>query len=154
LNLRSTRVTIKLMKKIQLDLTVPYPIETVWQAIVKPELMSQWLMETDISPEVGHEFKFKGKPNKGWRGWVDCKVTKVDAPNMIQFTWQNSEKHTPTTITYTLSKNGDNSTHINAVNDGFDSTYGAFDGLLFRSMIKFGMKVEFKKKLPTVLAKM
>lgn len=111
-------------------------------------------METDISPKVGHEFKFKGKPNKMWRGWIDCKVTRVEPPTMIQFTWRNSEKYTPTTITYTLSKEGDNKTHINAVNDGFDSTYGAFDGLFFRTMIKMGMKVEFTKKLPAVLSKM
>ena len=141
------------MKKIELNLVVPYPLEMVWQAITKPELMSQWLMETDIKPQVGHEFKFTGKPNKMWRGWVDCKVTKVEPPTMIQFTWQNSDKYTPTTITYTLSKQADG-THIHAVNDGFDRSYGMFDGLFFRTMIKMGMKVEFTKKLPAVLAKM
>ncbi len=140
------------MKKIELELTVPYPVEAVWQATTKPELMSQWIMDTDFSPKVGQEFKFKGKPNKMWRGWVDCKVTKIEPQRLVQFTWQNSKKYTPTLITYTLSKAG-NGTHIHAVNDGFDSTYGAFSGLFFRAMIKMGMKAEFTKKLPKVLAK-
>jgi len=109
-------------------------------------------METDFSPTVGKEFQFRGKPNKGWRGYVDCKVTKIEPQQLVQFTWQNADKHTPTLITYRLSKDGDG-THIQAINDGFDSTYGAFSGLFFRSMIKMGMKVEFKKKLPKVLAK-
>jgi len=143
---------VSMSKKIELDITLPYPIEKVWQAITQPELMSQWIMETDFSPTVGKEFTFKGKPNKMWRGWVDCKVTKVEPQKLVQFTWQNSEKHTPTLITYTLSKT-ENGTHVHAVNEGFDSTYGAFSGLFFRTMIKMGMKVEFKKKLPEVVAK-
>jgi uncharacterized protein YndB with AHSA1/START domain len=140
------------MKKIEINTTVAYPIETVWQAFTKPELMSQWLMETDFSPKVGHSFKFKAKPNKFWRGWVDCKVTKIEPQKLVQFTWQNSEKYTPTLITYTLSKTA-NGTHIRATNEGFDSTYGPFSGFLFRTMIKAGMQVEFNKKLPAVLAK-
>lgn len=59
---------ITIMKKIELNVTVPYPVETVWKALTTPELMSQWLMETDFQPEVGREFKLKGQPNKMWRG--------------------------------------------------------------------------------------
>lgn len=83
---------------------------------------------------------------------MDCKVTNIEPQKLVQFTWQNSEKHTPTLITYELSKT-DNGTHIHATNEGFDGTYGLFDGLLFRTMIKAGMKVEFTEKLPVVLAK-
>jgi uncharacterized protein YndB with AHSA1/START domain len=140
------------MKSIDLNLTVPYPVETVWQAITKPELMSQWLMQTDIRPEVGHKFTLKGKKNKFWRGWTACKVVAVKPLEQLQFSWQNAEKQTPTLVTYTLSKT-DTGTRIHATNEGFDGTYGPYSGLLYRTMIKAGMKQEFSKKLPKVLAK-
>jgi uncharacterized protein YndB with AHSA1/START domain len=139
------------MKKIDLNVEVEYPLETVWQALTNPELLSRWLMETDFKPKVGQAFKFKGKRNKFWRGWTDCKVTKIEPLKQLQFTWQNAEKQTPTLITYTLTKT-DNGTNIHAVNDGFDNTYGPFDGLFFRTMIKAGMKKEFTGNLPKVLA--
>jgi len=139
------------MKKIEINVSVAYPIETVWQALTKPELMSQWIMETDFRPEVGRQFKFKGKKNKFWRGWTECKVIKIEPLKQLQFTWQNSEKQTPTLITYTLTKT-DSGTNIQATNEGFDSTYGPFEGFFFRTMIKAGMKKEFSGKLPEVLA--
>ncbi len=139
------------MKKIEINVEVAYPIETVWQALTKPELMSQWIMETDFSPEIGKEFTFKGKKNKFWRGWTQCKVTQIVPLKQLQFTWQNADKQTPTLITYDLAKTA-NGTNIHAVNEGFDSTYGPFSGLFFRTMIKAGMKKEFSGKLPKVLA--
>jgi uncharacterized protein YndB with AHSA1/START domain len=141
------------MKNLELNITTPYPVEKVWRAISEPALMSRWLMETDFKPEVGRKFKFKGKPSKFWRGWVDCKVTNIEPLKLVQFTWQNSEKHTPTLVTYTLEKT-DTGTRIHATNEGFDATYGAFSGLFFRTMIRLGMNVEFKKKLPDVLAEL
>lgn len=140
------------MKKISLTVDLPYPIEKVWKAITEPELMSQWLMPTDFQPEVNHEFTFKGTPNKFWRGWTACKVIAVKPMEQVQFTWQNSEKQTPTLITYTLTKTSTGTT-IQATNEGFDNTYGPFAGLFYRQMIKAGMKQEFSKKLPAVLSK-
>lgn len=140
------------MKNITKEVIVPYPVETVWQAFTKLELMSEWLMKTDFQPKAGHSFRFEGEANKMWRGWVDCKVTKIEPLKLIQFTWQNSENHTPTLVTYTFTKSG-NGTLIHATNEGFDDTYGAFSGLFFRTMIKAGMGVEFNKKLPKVLEK-
>ncbi|MDB5181173.1 MAG: polyketide cyclase [Candidatus Saccharibacteria bacterium] len=141
------------MKNIDLTVSVPYPLETVWQGITDPKLMSQWLMPTDFKPLVGHKFTFKGAQNKFWRGWIDCTVVSVKTLEEIQFTWQNSEKQTPTLMTYTLKKT-DSGTNIHAVNAGFDNTYGPFSGLLYRTMIKAGMRQEFNKKLPKVLAKL
>jgi len=140
------------MKKIEINVTVPYSIEKVWQALTEHQLMSQWLMETDFKPEVGYQFRFKGKENKFWRGYIECKVVNIEPLKSIQFTWQNAEKQTPTLITYELAKT-DNGTSIHATNDGFDNTYGPFSGFFYRTMIKAGMKKEFSGKLPKVLAK-
>jgi uncharacterized protein YndB with AHSA1/START domain len=140
------------MKKIDINTDVPYPIEKVWQALTDSALMSQWLMETDFKPDVGYQFRFKGKANKFWRGYVECKVVTIEPLKRIQFTWQNAEKQTPTTITYELQKT-DSGTSIHATNAGFDNTYGPFSGFFYRTMIKAGMKKEFSVKLPKVLAK-
>jgi uncharacterized protein YndB with AHSA1/START domain len=141
------------MKQIEINVLVDYPVGKVWQALTQPELMSQWIMETDIRPEIGRKFTFKGKENKFWRGWTACTVTKVEPLKQLQFTWQNAEKQTPTLITYTLTST-DKGTNIHATNEGFDNTYGVYDGIFYRLMIKAGMKKEFSGKLPKVLAKL
>ena len=42
-----------------------HPPEKVWDFLTRPELLATWLMESDISPEVGRQFRFKTKSRPG-----------------------------------------------------------------------------------------
>jgi uncharacterized protein YndB with AHSA1/START domain len=107
-------------------------------------------METDFKPEPGYTFKLKSKPTKFWRGFIDCQVIEIIPLQRIKFTWQSMAQHNPLMMTYTF-KRITNGTKINAILEGFDSSYGWFSGLFFRLMIEAGMKKEFTKFLPQVL---
>jgi uncharacterized protein YndB with AHSA1/START domain len=58
------------------------PIQKVWDAVATHEGISAWFMPNDFQPVVGHEFVIRSP-----YGESPCKVTKLDAPNELSFTW-------------------------------------------------------------------
>lgn len=36
---------------------------------------------------MGYEFTFHSKPQNGWDGIVHCKVTEINPPKRLAFTW-------------------------------------------------------------------
>ena len=84
------------------DELLPHPIETVWRAITDRDALAEWLMTSDFTAEVGHEFTMRGAPIPGWRGWVDCKVLELDAPHRMVWSWLDSDHGEPTTVVFEL----------------------------------------------------
>lgn len=58
------------------------PIKRVWDAVSTAEAIAVWFMPNDFVPKVGHEFHIQSP-----FGPSPCKVTEVDEPNKITFTW-------------------------------------------------------------------
>ena len=55
--------------------------QEVWEYLTKPELLSQWLMETDFQPIVGHKFIFTcGKT-------THCEVLEVKPCIKLSYSW-------------------------------------------------------------------
>ena len=63
-------------KTITHELFFPNPPSVVWDYLTKAELISQWLMENDFLPVIGHEFQFRMHPvpQIDFDGIVYCKV--------------------------------------------------------------------------------
>jgi len=130
---------------------LPYSAGKVWRALTEKELMSQWLMTTDFEPIPGRAFKLHGKANRFWRGFVDCRVLEVRKPELLRISWQSIESQRPTEVTYELLERG-GGCELRVTHSGFDSTHGAFSGLVIRVLIRLGLHTELRKKLPLVLA--
>jgi uncharacterized protein YndB with AHSA1/START domain len=62
--------------------------ETVWEFLTTPELISQWLMENNFRPIVGHQFQFKTKPRPGFNGVVHCQVLEVLPCQKLSYSWK------------------------------------------------------------------
>jgi uncharacterized protein YndB with AHSA1/START domain len=64
--------------------------ETVWEFLTNSELISQWLMENDFQPIVGHKFKFDTKPKikLGFDGIVYCEVLEVEPLKKLSYSWR------------------------------------------------------------------
>ena len=58
------------------------PIEKVWQAVATREGLAAWFMPNDLQAEAGHEFTLQTP-----FGTSRCKVTAVDPPRRLAFTW-------------------------------------------------------------------
>jgi uncharacterized protein YndB with AHSA1/START domain len=113
-------------ESIVVDYLLNEPPAEVWNALTQPALLSQWLMENDIQPTVGHRFNFRAKPMGDWDGIVYCEVLEVDEPNMLVYSWKGgSDKNEnyghllDTTVTWTLTPTVTGGTKLNLVHFGF-----------------------------------
>ncbi len=59
------------------------PIEKVWQAVATAEGIAAWFMPSDFKPEPGYAFHLDAGPF----GQSPCKVTELDPPKRLSFTW-------------------------------------------------------------------
>ncbi len=80
------------------------PAESVWEAITDSKMISQWLMETNIKPEVGFKGYFKMKPIPGFDGNITTEVLEVKENKVFMYNWQGGWMKTPTTIRFTLEE--------------------------------------------------
>lgn len=81
----------------------PYTPEQVWDALTDPAALSDWLMDNDFQPYIGHHFTFRTKRAPGFDGIVYCEVTAVDKPNRLSYTWQAANMKQATTVTWHLA---------------------------------------------------
>jgi uncharacterized protein YndB with AHSA1/START domain len=72
-----------------------HPPEKVWRALTRPELIADWLMESDFRPEIDHRFRFAA----AW-GAVDCQVLRIEPERLLSYTWQ--AQGLETVVTWTL----------------------------------------------------
>lgn len=68
----------------------PHSPELVWEYLTDPELLSQWFMEGDFSPVVGHRFQFNTKPKVkvGFDGNIYCEVLEIVPFKRISYSWK------------------------------------------------------------------
>jgi uncharacterized protein YndB with AHSA1/START domain len=69
------------MTNIRLVRDYPHSPAKVWRALTEPELMALWGMRPEgFAPVAGTRYKLYGKPNRMWRGFIECEVLEARAP--------------------------------------------------------------------------
>ena len=71
-----------------------HPPEKVWRALTQPEIMADWLMQSDFRLKVGHRFRFHAE----W-GEIDCKVVEIEPQRSLSYTWNAFDVETVVTFT-------------------------------------------------------
>ncbi|MBO9152227.1 SRPBCC domain-containing protein [Chitinophaga sp. GCM10012297] len=102
----------------------PHSPERVWEYLTKPELLAQWLMESNFRPEVGHRFQFHTKPivKFNFDGNIYCQVLELEPNKKLVYSWKGGngkgEVSLDSLVTWTLAaKNG--GTELQLVHSGF-----------------------------------
>jgi uncharacterized protein YndB with AHSA1/START domain len=96
----------------------------VWRALTDPELLPLWSMRPEgFSLEVGARFKFYGKPNAGWRGFVECEMLEVEPLSRLRYSWVGNDDADKLIVTYTLEPRG-TGTRLTVVHTGFQGVGG------------------------------
>lgn len=99
-------------KPIIVEETYDQPIETVWNAIIKPEQMRKWFFNNipDFKPEIGFEVEFDVKNGERvfphqWR------ITKVEQDKLVEYNWKYGGYQGDAYVCFEL-KEEKNSTHL------------------------------------------
>jgi uncharacterized protein YndB with AHSA1/START domain len=78
----------------------------VWRALTQGQLITQWLMDNDLEPVVGHRFQFRGTPNPNWNGVIDCEVLIVEPDEKLVYSWNALGLESVVTWTLNQTSNG------------------------------------------------
>jgi uncharacterized protein YndB with AHSA1/START domain len=70
------------LEDIKQTVVINAPIQKVWDQVSTSAGIEAWFMPNDFKPEVGYEFHIQSP-----FGPSPCKVTEVDPPNTLSFTW-------------------------------------------------------------------
>lgn len=87
------------------------PVQKVWDAVATAEGIAVWFMPNDFEPVAGHEFHL----NAGPFGKSPCKVTVIEPPHRLSFTWGKDW-----TITFELKAEGEQ-TEFTLIHGGWDA---------------------------------
>jgi len=111
-------------KSIHHKFFFPHPAEVVWEYLTKAELISQWLMENDFLPIIGHDFQFRTKPlpNLNLDGIFYCKVLEIIPFKKLSYSWKSGPGNGKITldslVVWTLQAK-DNGTELFLEHSGF-----------------------------------
>jgi uncharacterized protein YndB with AHSA1/START domain len=100
-------------REIRHQFFLPSPPEVVWDYLTKPELLAQWLMESNIQPLPGYKFQFKTKPRikSGFDGTVYCEILEIVPYKRLSYSWKGGPGPGKITldsvVIWTLTRNKD-----------------------------------------------
>ena len=113
----------------------------VWRALTRPDLVSDWLMQTDLQPVEGHAFTFRTDPTPFFDGVVKCKVLVADPPRHLAYSWSGGPGMA-TRVDWTL-QDVSGGTHLRFTHTGFSGIKGR--------LIAFVLKRGWRRMLDTGL---
>src|SRR5438874_768728 len=94
-------------RSVVIERDFAHPHGKVWRALTQSDLLSEWLMQNDFKPVVGHKFNFRAQPNPHWNGATDCEVLVVEPDKRLSYSWSSSgaeaQDGTRTIVTFTLA---------------------------------------------------
>jgi uncharacterized protein YndB with AHSA1/START domain len=137
------------MAKIELEAFYPHPIEKVWEALTRPEMLEQWLMKNEgFEPVVGRKFLFRAKPVMGWKGIAYCEILKAEKPRLLSWSQAGEEGEAkPFIITWRLSEEP-GGTRLKLEHDGLVG----LRGFMVKKVMGAGWKRMLEERLPRLLA--
>jgi uncharacterized protein YndB with AHSA1/START domain len=113
--------------------------------------MALWGMRPEgFAPVVGTRFKFIGKPNRAWRGFVECEVLEVREPSRLSYAWLGNADDPMTRVTYTLEARKDG-TRLTLEHSGFLGVRGF---MLAKLIMAPGWKQTLRGDFPALLAEL
>jgi uncharacterized protein YndB with AHSA1/START domain len=74
-------------RSVVIERELPHARAKVWRALTQGPLITEWLMDNDLEPVVGHKFQFRAGPKPNWNGVIDCEVLVVEPDEKLSYSW-------------------------------------------------------------------
>ena len=105
-------------RSVVVEREIPQPAAKIWKALTQSHLISEWLMNNDFNPVVGHKFKLRGE----WGGVMDCEVLAIEPERSLSYAWDHANDDPlyalKSVVTYTLTPTAAG-THLRVEQAGF-----------------------------------
>lgn len=105
-------------RSVIVEREIAQPAARIWKALTQSHLMSEWLMNNDFKPEIGHKFTLRGE----WGGVLACEVLDLDPERSLSYSWDhdsdNPDYALKSVVTYTLTPTA-SGTHLRVEQSGF-----------------------------------
>lgn len=98
-------------RTVLVERELPYPPEQVWRALTQPNLIAEWLMQTDFTAVEGKRFTMSAD----W-GSVACKVRTIEPCRCLSYSWDTKDLRSIVCWTLTPTQSG---THLRMEQTGF-----------------------------------
>lgn len=131
-------------RDIKKTATYRHPIERVWEALTDREALAAWLMPNDFAPVLGHEFTYRTEPRPGFDGIVRCKITELDPPHRLAYTWSGGPLDTLLAFTLESVPEG---TRVHVEHTGFEG----LRAVMVSAILDAGWSKMYELLLPAVL---
>jgi uncharacterized protein YndB with AHSA1/START domain len=105
-------------RSIAFECDLPEAPEKVWRALTTPEIVSEWLLPTDLRPDAGAKFAFRDPATDDQP--IECEVLAVDAERSIRFSWRDAEARRDgldSTVTFEIAATPSGGTHLTIVHE-------------------------------------
>ncbi|RVT93379.1 SRPBCC family protein [Sphingomonas crocodyli] len=114
-------------REIVVDEVFPHSPETIWAALIRPDLMARWLRMTPVGfePVVGNRFTYQTSAAGEWDGTIQCEVVEVVPNRCLAYSWRGGHADNvgygsllDTVVSLTLEPQADG-TRLRVVHSGF-----------------------------------
>ena len=105
-------------RSIAFECELPEPPEKVWRALTTAELVSEWLLPTDLRAEAGSEFHFSDPAAAN--DPIDCAIISVVPERSISFSWRDAEARRgglDSTVTFEIAETEIGGTHLKILHE-------------------------------------
>jgi uncharacterized protein YndB with AHSA1/START domain len=93
-------------RNLRFERRLPHSPERVWRALTDSKALSQWYLDNDFSPVVGHQFTFRPLPDMGFDGVLCGEIIQVNEPYLLVYTFRGGSIQGETIVTWTLVPDG------------------------------------------------
>jgi uncharacterized protein YndB with AHSA1/START domain len=103
-------------RSVAFECDLPEPLEKVWRALTTPEIVSEWLLPTDLDPRAGAEFTFRAPDAEP----IECEVISIEHQRSIRFGWRDQEARRDgldSTVTFEVAATETGGTHLRIVHE-------------------------------------
>lgn len=109
-------------RSIAFECDLPEPQEKVWRALTTAEIVSEWLLPTDLCPQAGEKFTLRDKDRPDEP--IECEVISVEPERSISFGWRDAEARRDgldSTVTFEIAATERGGTHLRIVHEVRDA---------------------------------
>ena len=103
-------------RSVAFECDLPEPVDKVWRALTTREIVSEWLLPTDLKAEKGARFTLSEPAKEP----IDCEIISIEEQRSIRFGWRDAEARRDglsSTVTFEIAATESGGTRLTIVHE-------------------------------------